>query len=47
MELNISYAKNVLSYMSMFSMFINTYYGYPLLGEQYWYVAENVLDRVP
>jgi hypothetical protein len=31
--------KHLLPYKFVFSMFINTHYGYPLLNEQHWYVA--------
>ena len=33
-----------LPYMSVFSVFINTHYGSPLLNGQHWYVAEKVLE---
>ena len=36
--------KHLLPYKSVFSVFINTHYGYPLLNEQHWYVAEKVLE---
>jgi hypothetical protein len=36
--------KHLMPYRSVFSVFINTHYGYPLLNEQHWYVAEKVLE---
>jgi hypothetical protein len=36
--------KHILPYKSVFFVFINTHYGYPLLNEQHWYVAEKVLE---
>jgi hypothetical protein len=36
--------KHLLPYKFVFSMFINTHYGYPLLNEQHWYVDEKVLE---
>jgi len=35
--------KHLLPYRSVFSVFINTHSGYPLLNEQHWYIAEKVL----
>jgi hypothetical protein len=36
--------KHLLPYKFVFSVFINTHYGYALLNEQHWYVAEKVLE---
>jgi hypothetical protein len=36
--------KHLLPYRSVFSVFINTHSGYPLLNEQHWYIAEKVLE---
>jgi hypothetical protein len=36
--------KHLLPYKSVFFVFINTHYGYPLLNEQHCYVAEKVLE---
>jgi hypothetical protein len=36
--------KYLMSYMSIFSVFINSHYCYPLLNEQHWYIVERVLE---
>lgn len=36
--------KHLLPYKAVFSVFINTNYGQPLLNAQHWYIAEKVLE---
>jgi hypothetical protein len=36
--------KHLLPYKSVFSVFINTHYGYPLLNGEHWYIAEKVME---
>jgi len=36
--------KHLMPYRTVFSVFINLQFGYPLLVEQHWYIAEKVLQ---
>ena len=36
--------KHLMPYRSVFSVFINTHCGYPLLDKQHWFVAEKILE---
>jgi hypothetical protein len=36
--------KHLMPYRSVFSVFINSQSGYPLLNEQHWYIADKVLQ---
>jgi hypothetical protein len=36
--------KHLLPYKSVFSVFINTHYGYPPLNGEHWYIAEKVME---
>jgi hypothetical protein len=36
--------KHLMPYRSMFSVFINTHCGYPLLNEHHWYIAKKILE---